>query len=216
MPSPINVGDTVTYASAVGPWTGEVLEIFTATALVRPVDPGHAGSDPYELPLADLTRTGDPDGMRADGCDDVGVTGRVRPMHRHAVSGRAHAHPNGGEPHTHTELGRWQQEAAAALAALPEKVALDALVAEAVTAGPPDPVEIVADRIAARRMADNVGPSYTTPGDIEQARDILALLVSGPWHLVTGQRQTGTVMRLAGGGSTPGERLIEIHREWKP
>lgn len=180
-PDRISIGDSVTYASAVGPWTGEVLEIFTTTALVRPVDPGHAGSDPYELPLADLTRTGDPDGMRDDGCDDVNVTGRVRPMHRHAVSGRAHAHPNGGEPHTHQQL---RSPLVSVLPASDDRPRPDA---------PPDPVEILAQEVATfRRVVDMgygwialIGLPDVTEDDRDVARHMLAALVARPWHLVT-------------------------------
>jgi hypothetical protein len=194
----INIGDTVEVRTTGfhGRWRGEVLGLQgDLAARVMCIDPrAHNGMSEglvRSVRLELLSRAGDPDGMRPDGCDDVDVTGRVRPMHRHAVSGRAHAHPNGGEPHTH-QTQRPQPD------------------------GPPDPVEVVAERIAARRMAENIGPSYITPGDTYMAEQILAALVSGPWHLVTGQRQTGTVMHLAGGGQTPGDRLLEIHQEWKP
>jgi hypothetical protein len=109
MAEDINIGDTVeVYVNATGHiWRGEVVDFVGEDAdawvqcIVGDVASGISPHQRTAVPQSSLTRWGDPEGMRADGCDDVDVTGRVRPYHRHAVTGKAHAHPGGGLPHTH-------------------------------------------------------------------------------------------------------------------
>jgi hypothetical protein len=110
-PTPINIGDTVTVrGNSPRPWLGEVLAPGSDPSRpdlldVRVVDPHGSGErvgEVFAVAPARMTRWGDPNGMRdSDGCDDVDVTGRVRPYHRHAVTGKAHAHPGGQLAHTH-------------------------------------------------------------------------------------------------------------------
>lgn len=159
-PRQISVGDVVSYASAVGPWTGTVQAIYTSTALVLPSDPEAAAAGPLELPLADLQMIDDPEP------DDYDLPGDERDR--------------------------------------PDST--------------PDPVEIVAWVVRDHKVRDRNVTRSGAPDDTDRAdaRRLLTALVAGPWHLVTGQRQTGTVMHLAGGGEVPGDRLIEIHQEWKP
>lgn len=107
----INIGDTVEVRAPIGDhrWRGEVLDFVSAPTLgaarVLCIDAdAHSGMSMGlvgSVAVDRMTRVGDPAGVRADGCDDVDVTGRVRPYHRHAVTGEAHAHPGGGTPHTH-------------------------------------------------------------------------------------------------------------------
>jgi hypothetical protein len=220
MSDSINIGDTV---DVTGPffetWRAEVIDVVgeddrpTEARLLcirPPADTGVTGIQTGQavvLSLDHLAVAGDPDGMRAtDACDDVDVTGRARPYHRHAVTGRAHAHPGGGLAHTHQPLprrfGTWTGAP---------------LVAQEIQVGPPDPVEIVAWIMRDHRTAYNEpGPGEVCDDDRTAARRVLAALVAGPWHLVAGQRQTGTVMHVAGGGTIAGERLLEIHQEWRP
>jgi hypothetical protein len=110
----LNIGDTV---DVTGPffetWRAEVIDVITENGrpearllcIRPPVDTGvtgiHAGQA-VVLSVDLLTVAGDPEGMRSsDGCDDEDTTGRVRPYHRHAVTGKAHAHPGGQLAHTH-------------------------------------------------------------------------------------------------------------------
>lgn len=211
----INIGETVEVDAPNygGTWRGEVLGfvsgfVDTPTVRVRCITPPDDAMGPLALRAgvdsivgaSFLTRVGDPEGMRADGCDDVDVTGRVRPYHRHAVTGKAHAHPSGGLAHTHQDPAVAAAMSIAASAGGVDAETFDALVAENRNA-PPDPVQVLSDALAITERS---------------ARKGLAALVAGPWHLVTGQRQTGTVMHLAGDGQTPGEQLLEIDQEWKP
>lgn len=111
MSDSINIGDTVV-VRGVGPepWRGEVLAPsgdpnrpdLLQVHVVDPLESDEQVGDIYDVAGGRMSVAGDPDGMRAsDACDDVDVTGRVRPFHRHAVTGRAHAHPGGGLAHTH-------------------------------------------------------------------------------------------------------------------
>ncbi len=112
-PGPTNIGDTV-LVRGVGPepWRGEVLAPsgdptrpdLLQVHVVDPLESGEQIGDIYDVAPGRMSVAGDLDGMRAsDACDDVDVTGRGRPYHRHAVTGRAHAHPGGGLAHTHTD-----------------------------------------------------------------------------------------------------------------
>jgi hypothetical protein len=82
-------------------------------------------------------------------------------------------------------------------------------VAEAMSAGPPDPVEIVAWILSDHRTAYNdPGPAGVCEDDRTAARRVLAALVSGPWHLVTfGPGRDGI------GAHVP---TAEIAQEWTP
>jgi hypothetical protein len=213
----IHIGETVDVRRPDrAPWRGEVLEFVVdgadpAMARVLCTDPpdlpgGFAGirrGTSTTVPLAYLTRVGDPEGMREDGCDDVDVTGRARPYHRHAVTGEAHAHPSGGLAHTHQTPEQWQAMSQAATGAMGRKVATAAElthigeVAAAAARGftdaagltepaPPDPVEIVALVVRAHKFRDRNVTRSGAPDDADRAdaREMLAALLAGPWHLV--------------------------------
>jgi hypothetical protein len=119
MSDSISVGDTVIVSAPNfgGPWHGEVLRfieeqhwIGAEVRCLRTTKDAsgkvgiRAGVDAV-LSVEFLTVAGDPEWpwREHDGCDDVGVSGRVRPYHRHAATGRAHAHPGGDQPHTHQD-----------------------------------------------------------------------------------------------------------------
>jgi hypothetical protein len=196
----IHLGETVDVTTPYsGTWRGEVIDVDEAnhTANVRclaGVDrPGgmKAGTS-LIVALTGLTRAGDPEGMREDGCDDVDVTGRVRPCHRHAVTGEAHAHPNGDRAHTHRspamDLPRgWPVTTTPGPGPIDER---------------PDPVEILAREIATWRYANEGHHRTVTSEDRDVAREMLAALVAGPWHLVL--------------INDPGTARGIVDLEWKP
>lgn len=199
----IHIGDTVDVNAPNfgGTWHGEVLSFpqiaASPVAKVRCVTPPDGDTGPLALragidavvSVEFLNRAGDPEGMREDGCDDVDVTGRTRPYHRHAVTGEAHAHPNGDRAHTHTEQPGFEGATIG-----PRQP------------GPPDPVEILARH-------------FTWTGDLganeRSIRAALTELVAGPWHLVTYEPHGG----LSGyETSDDGQRLTRatITQEWRP
>lgn len=74
------------------------------------------------VPVDGLGRSGDPGWpwREHDGCDDVDVTGRARPYHRHAVTGKAHGHPGGQLAHTHQTPDEVIAQSLATVAGRPE------------------------------------------------------------------------------------------------
>ena len=213
-PHRINIGDTVDVTTATGTgfttWRGEVLDFVSAPTLgaarvLCTDDDAHGGMSKglvRSVSVHQMTRAGDPDGMREDGCDDVDVTGRVRPYHRHAATGEAHAHPSGELAHTHQTPEQWRAMSEAATAAMASKVATSELIHQPDPLV--DPVERLAREIATWRYANEGHHRTVTAEDRATAREMLGAVVAEPWHLV----------RLE--PSWDGNDLPEVAEEWSP
>jgi hypothetical protein len=195
----INIGDTVDVRGSDGAhWFGEVYEQLGDLLAVIVIRPGDTTLD-----VGDRLNVGEDRLIRCgvvgwpwrehDGCDDVDVTGRVRPYHRHAATGEAHAHPSGELAHTH----QTREEVAAISSGGPFRVPGD------------DPQERMAQEIARYRFEHRLAvTARVTDDDRGEAHRILhsVLVGHGPpvWRLVRTE-----------GAEFPGED-VQIAEEWTP